>query len=107
MDSMGSGEFSNYTTGLETGESVLVIDALDEAEMISGKLALETLLTDIRATVINAKTPNIALCARTETALFIRHFFSSPEHALPISQYEIGFFPESSAVEFVLKKSRR
>ena len=104
VDSMGSGEFSNYTTGLETGESVLVIDALDEAEMISGKLALETLLTDVRATVINAKTPNIALCARTETALFIRHFFSSPEHALPISQYEIGFFPESSAVEFVLKK---
>ena len=104
VDSMGSGEFSNFTAGLETGEAVLVIDALDEAEMISGKIALETLLADIRSIVINASTPNVALCARTETAHFIRNYFSMPEHALPISQYEIGFFAESSAIEFVLKK---
>ena len=107
VKSLGNKLFSVFTEGLCTGESMLVIDALDEAEMISGRIALETLLDDLRNVAINAELPNIALCARTETAHFIREYYSRPESNLPISQYEISFFEESNAVDFITEKIRQ
>jgi len=101
VESLGTKIFSQFTEGLSTGEAFLVIDALDEAEMISGRVALETLLFDLRNMVKDALCPCIVLCARTETAHFVNEYYSKPETALPISQYEIGFFEETNAKEFV------
>lgn len=104
VESLGTKLFSTFTNGLETGDAVLVIDALDEAEMISGRVAIETLLADLRAVCINSICPNIILCARTETAHFIKEFYSKDANKLEISHYEISFFEESNAIEFIKMK---
>ena len=104
VDTLGADMFSSFTGGLQNGTSVLVIDALDEAEMISGRVALETLLIDIRSLVKDAQSPSIVLCARTETAHFIKEFYTHEKYFLPIAHYEISFFEDTSAIEFLEKK---
>lgn len=104
VEALGAKGFSCFTEGLVSGDAVLVIDALDEAEMISGRAAIETLLNDLRIATSAASCPNVVLCARTETAHFIRHFYAQEEHKLEISQYEISFFEDTAAVEFVKTK---
>lgn len=104
VDSIGPDVFSSFTGGLLNGTSVLVIDALDEAEMISGRAALETLLIDIRRYVKAAQHANVVLCARTETAHYVKEFFSREGQDLPVSHYEVGFFEDSSAIAFLEKK---
>lgn len=106
IKSLGSKLFSEFTEGLLSGNSVLVIDALDEAEMISGQIALEALLSDLQELIEESHFPSVILCARTETARSIRRFYSTEEHRLPISQYEIGFFSDSSAKDFIREKIR-
>lgn len=104
VETLGTKDFSRFTQGLTSGEATLVIDALDEAEMISGRAAIETLLLDLRAAALESVCPNIVLCARTETAHFIRNFYSQESSKLDISQYEISFFAETDAVNFVISK---
>lgn len=101
VEALGTSYFSTFTTGLKDGSAVLVIDALDEAEMISGHLALETLLADLRQLVKDSSGCNVVLCARTETAHFVREYYAQSENKLSVSQYEISFFEETNAVEFV------
>jgi len=100
LESLGSKEISRFMEGLTTGQATLVVDALDEAELVSGRAAVEMLLSDLRNTVKDASMPNIVLCARTETAHFIQKFYQNTEHRLHISRYEISFFEETSAIEF-------
>lgn len=104
VEALGPQDFSNFTTGLLNGDSVLVLDALDEAEMISGRTAIETLLEDLRDRISTSSCPNVILCARTETAHFIRNFYNQDKHKLEISQYEISFFEDTAAIDFVKKK---
>lgn len=104
VKSLGTKEFSRFTEGLVNGEAVLVIDALDEAEMISGRTAIETLLSDLREAVLESQYPSIVLCARTETAHFIKNYYSQAEHRLPLSQYEISFFAETDGLTFIQRK---
>ena len=104
VESLGTKLFSEFTEGLENGTAVLVIDALDEAEMISGRIAIETLLKDLRSICENATSPNIALCARTETAHFIKEFYSHAETKLAVSHYEVSFFEETNAIDFIKEK---
>jgi len=87
--------------------ALLVIDALDEAEMISGRMALETLLVDLRSMVKDSETPTVILCARTETAHYVKQFYSTGEYQLALSQYEIGFFEENNAKDFVVNKIKQ
>lgn len=101
VKTLGPEKFSAFTAGLKTGKSVLVIDAFDEAEMISGRSAVETLLDDLSPLVKDAESPGIILFARTETAHFIANYYDG---ILPISQYEISFFEEESSVNFIKEK---
>lgn len=104
VEALGIQSFSRFTEGLVNGRAVLIIDALDEADMISGRAAVETLLSDIKNIVKDAQSPTVILCARTETAHMIRSFYQDPEHELPIAQYEISFFEESDAIDFIERK---
>lgn len=104
VESLGTKLFSDFTNGLETGDAVLIIDALDEAEMISGRVAIETLLTDLRAICMNSTCPNVVLFARTETAQFIKEFYSKALTKLEIAHYEISYFEESNAINFIKNK---
>ena len=104
VESLGTKDFSRFTEGLVNGSAVLVIDALDEAELISGRAAVETLLQDLRSAVLEASCPNVILCARTETAHFIKHFYAQEATKLEVSQYEISFFENTNAEEFLKGK---
>lgn len=103
LDSLGAKEISRFMEGLTTGQATLVVDALDEAELVSGRAAIEMLLSDLRNAVAEASMPNIVLCARTETAHFVQNYYQSSEHRLHISRYEISFFEETSAIDFTCK----
>ena len=94
VDSIGIDAFSRFTGGLKDGTSVLVVDALDEAEIFSGRVALETLLVDIHRYVHDAKSANVILCARTETARYIRDFFAREKYGFMVSHYGVGDFRE-------------
>lgn len=43
LDSLGAKEISRFMEGLTTGQATLVVDALDEAELVSGRAAIEML----------------------------------------------------------------
>lgn len=104
VEALGVKSFSRFTEGLVEGKAVLIIDALDEADMISGRVAVETLLLDIKNIIKDAQLPTVILCARTETAHMIRSFYGDPEHKLPIAQFEISFFQECDAIDFIERK---
>ena len=104
VEALGIKSFSQFTEGLVNGKAVLIIDALDEADMISGRVAVETLLSDIKNIVKDAQSPTVILCARTETAHMVRSFYEDPEHELPIAQFEISFFEEREAIDFIERK---
>lgn len=104
VEALGIKSFSRFTEGLVSGKAVLIIDALDEADMISGRVAVETLLSDIKNIIKDAQFPTVILCARTETAHMVRSFYENPEHELPIAQFEISFFEEGDAIDFIEQK---
>lgn len=104
VEALGIKSFSQFTEGLVDGKAVLIIDAMDEADMISGRVAVETLLSDIKNIIKDAQSPTVILCARTETAHMVRAFYNEPEHELPIAQFEISFFEERNAIDFIERK---
>ena len=91
----------DYWDKLKNGKSVLVLDAFDEAEMISGRTGIEFFLNDLEEAVSKSIYPSVVLLARTETALFLTNFCK--DKGIPYSQYEIGFFTEKNARTFVVE----
>lgn len=91
-----------YFNDLKSGRGTLVLDAFDEAEMISGRLGIEYFLKDLAETTESSEYPTVLLFARTESAIFIAEFCE--KNAIEYAQYEIGFFEEYNAKEFIRKK---
>lgn len=98
---LGATKISDYAQKLQNGSVTLVIDAFDEAEMISGRKNVETFLTEANDFLENSTKSAIVLLSRTETAQNISAFFK--DNRIPHTHYEIGFFPENKARDFVLK----
>lgn len=91
--------FMEYTERLKCGKSVLVIDAFDEAEMISGRTGIEYFLNDLKDALAGSMYPSVILLARTETASFLAGYCA--KNNIRYSQYEIGFFTETNARFFI------
>ena len=94
--------FINYFAQLKEGKSVLVLDAFDEAEMISGRSGVEFFLKDLDEATKEFENPSVLLFARTESASFIADYCE--DNNISYAQYEIGFFEEHNAKEFIRKK---
>ena len=104
---LGAQNISTYAKQLHDGESMLVIDAFDEAEIISGRKNVETFISEANEFIEGAVFPTIVLLSRTETAQNIATFLRS--NKIPYVHYEIDFFPETPAkafVEAVIQKKR-
>lgn len=99
---LGNSEMLNYLNNLKSGRGNLVLDAFDEAEIISGRSGIEYLLNDLNEVTGDSKVPTIFLFARTESALFLANYCSL--HRIPFSQYEIGFFEEYNSKIFIKEK---
>lgn len=91
-----------FFDNLKKGKNLLVLDAFDEAELISGRASVEYMLNDVNEVTKESTTPIVLLFARTESAIFISDFCK--KNNIQYSQYEIGFFEEYNAKEFIRKK---
>ena len=96
---LGAQKISSYAKQLHDGEVTLVIDAFDEAEIISGRKNVETFIREANEFLEDAVSPSIVLLSRTETAQNIATYLRS--NKIPYVHYEIDFFPETPAKKFV------
>lgn len=101
LNAVGAPKYSEFIGDLNTANVLLIIDAFDEAEIVSGRRMLNSFITDIRNSLTNPQIPPVFLLARTETAQYIASF--CVENSIPISHYEIGFFNEDAAKDFIIK----
>lgn len=99
---IGQDKLSDYFEQIISGGTGLVLDAFDEAEMVSGRLGIEYLLNDLDEITKDGKIPSVCLFARTESAVYIAEYCK--EHNINYMHYEIGFFEEYNAKIFVKEK---
>ena len=97
--SVGAENYSGYMSNLIKGKTMLIIDAFDEAEMISGTKAVKSFLSDVSKSVSKAEKPCVILLSRAETAQSICAYFN--EINTPFSHYEISFFAQSQSEGYV------
>lgn len=102
VKAVGAQRYSSFISDLSNADLMLIIDALDEAEVISGRKMLCSFVSEICTSVEISQRPSVFLLARTETAQVLASYCA--ENGIPISHYEIGFFTEEAAKEFVEKK---
>ncbi len=101
LNAVGAVNYSSFIRDLNSGDMLLVIDAFDEAEIVSGRKMINSFLADISNSLNEHQMPTVFLLARTETAQYIASFCA--ECGIPIRHYEIGFFNESAAKDFIVK----
>ena len=101
LNAVGAINYSDFIGNLNAGNVLLVIDAFDEAEIVSGRKMLNSFIADISNSLTEHRLPSVFLLARTETAQYLASFCA--ENSIPVAHYEIGFFNESAAKEFVVK----
>lgn len=103
LNAVGALKYSDFISDMNAGKVLLVLDAFDEAEIISGRKMLSSFLADISNSLSSQQIPVVILLARTGTAQYIASFCA--ENEIPISHYEIGFFDANSAKDFIIKKA--
>lgn len=101
LKSVGPSNYSQFIKDLNDGNTLLIIDAFDEAEIISGRKMISDFIWDINNNLNEHQMPTVFLLARTETAQYIASFCA--ENAISLLHYEIGFFNENSAKDFIVK----
>lgn len=101
LNAVGAPKYSEFIADMNTGDVLLVIDAFDEAEIISGRKMLSSFITDISESLSNHTMPTVFLLARTETAQYIASFCA--ENKISVAHYEIGFFDEPAAKSFIVR----
>lgn len=99
MGAVGDENYSEYKKYLQEGKTLLVIDALDEAEIISGRQNITFLLYDLLELKNGYNSLSFILLARTDTASYIYNVLK--EKTDKLAYYEIEFFSIEKAKEFV------
>lgn len=101
LNAVGAPKYSEFIGDLNAGNVLLVIDAFDEAEIISGRKMINSFIADISNSLSTHTLPTVFLLARTETAQYIASFCA--ENRISVAHYEIGFFDENSSKSFIVK----
>ena len=100
---VGLTEGSRYTQfihDMNNGEALVVLDAFDEAALISGYDGVRDFLLEIGRDVLkNSASPSVILMARTGTAEFITKLCS--EFSIGVKEYSIDYFDEDDAPKFI------
>ena len=91
---------NEFYNDLVCGRTVIVIDAFDEAQMISGKPGVNALLDDLVSKTEEGTFPTVVLLSRTDTAKEVIDYIKNKN--VIYSHYEIGFINERNAKTFVL-----
>ena len=101
LSAVSAPEYSNFIKDLNESNVMLIIDAFDEAEIVSGRKMISSFISEINKCLDNKTNTSVIFLARTETAQFIASFCL--ENSISINHYEIGFFTEDKAHEFIKK----
>jgi hypothetical protein len=95
----GPSELNNVIGRAATGDLVLVIDALDEAEMHAGGDAFDAFLVELRDMFASPRPmPGAVILGRTETIDYVEMFLKG---SVPVSRYRILDFDRGLAYRFV------
>lgn len=87
---------------LEQGTMLIVLDALDETDLLSGAEDFESFLTDLRHYCEQPRPrPCLVLMARPDTSVLIS--VALEERSIPYAHYQIDFFDLPSAELYVRK----
>ena len=97
FEAVGVGKIDSYIKGLSSKIFTLIIDAFDEAEMISGNSALENLLSEIHQKANPSGT--VFLFSRGETANHLSEYMK--EKGIVFSHYELQYFNINQARDFI------
>ena len=84
---------------LKCGKALVVLDAFDEAELISRRDSIEEFLLEMNKITEDATSPSIILMARTGMAQYIRSVFQ--KNSVPFSCYDIDYFEIEEAPRFI------
>lgn len=84
---------------LKHGKALFVLDAFDEAALISKRDGLKDFLLEIGNALVGAESPSIVLTARTEKAQEICSICA--EFGFGITHYYIDYFEEEVAPDFI------
>jgi hypothetical protein len=88
---------------LNQGNFLLILDALDEAQVRAGSQNFDAFLGDIARTFEAPRArPTLVLLARSDTADWIHLLLN--ESRVPLARYQIAFFDEAQAVSFLEKR---
>lgn len=102
LSAIGAAKYSKFIEDLNNAKVTLVIDAFDEAEMISGRKMINEFVNDINNALENCSAPSVIMLARAETSQYIASFCA--ENGIALKHYEIGFFDENQAKDFIKGK---
>ena len=101
LNAVGPPAYSKFISDLNKAKTLLIVDAFDEAEIISGRKMVSSFIADMSNNLQEHIAPSVFLLARTETAQYIASFCA--ENKIPLIHYEISFFHEEQAKEFIEK----
>lgn len=101
LNAVGPAMYSQFISDLNKAKTLLIVDAFDEAEIISGRKMLSSFIADMSNNLQEYTAPPIFLLARTETAQYIASFCT--ENRIPLIHYEISFFLEEQSKNFIEK----
>jgi hypothetical protein len=99
--------YKEKATGVQkrfaNGTFFFIFDALDEAQVRAGSQNFDTFLSELVAALRDPRpAPSLALLARTDTAAWVELVFDAA--GVPIAHYEIEYFDQPRAFEFIGKQ---
>ena len=101
LNAVGPPAYSQFISDLNKAKTLLIVDAFDEAEIISGRKMVSSFIADMSNNLQKHIAPSVFLLARTETAQYIASFCA--ENKIPLIHYEISFFLEDQSKKFIEK----
>lgn len=108
LEAVGSANLGDFLSSIDLGETTLVFDAFDEAELHSGWGGVQEFLKEIVRYTGNAKPASIIFLARRDTAELLELLLSELLPAsVNFSKASIGFFSREGATNFVLSQALR
>ena len=103
LQAVGAAQLSDFLTSIANGETTLVFDAIDEAEMHSGWSGVYDFLKEVIQYTPNARPASVIFLARRDTAEMVDLALSElVPSGRCYATAGIGFFPRTRAIDFVL-----
>jgi hypothetical protein len=103
LQAVGPSQLPEFLASIAAGNTTLVFDAIDEAEMHSGWSGVQDFLTEVIQYTPNARAASVIFLARRDTAemldLALADLVPSGRTYATVG---IGFFPRERAIEFIL-----